>query len=290
MQNEYRRPAGENADGAPTVRNILPWRDMEKKVAMRLAAKAAAGELDGFDKNNKEPGSGDIEKAPDSGVRSSVNEPVLPDDGAPLSFQVYTVADLDKHVSARPPRMSMAFAQAYEPPPEPASARELWTATKGIFAALFSFVHAHVHRVKPRPRLRSLLEPAVATWRAQLKKTLAVLPWKKIAITMGIAFGTLLVLLFIVLTAAELTDDLKPAKTTSTSAVTSSDSKEAPSQGGVIEIDEEPQEQAQDQAQPAQQPAAAAAEKPAPKAKAAKPRPKAGAAPTGKKKSEVFVP
>lgn len=290
MQNEYRRPAGENADGAPTVRNILPWRDMEKKVAMRLAAKAAAGELDGFDKN-KEPGSGDIEKAPDSGVRPSVNEPVLPDDGAPLSFQVYTVADLDKHVSARPPRMSMAFAQAYVPP-EPATVGELWAATKGIFAALFLFVHAHVHRVKPRPRLRSLLEPAVATWKEQFKKTLAVLPWRKIAITMGIAFGTLLVLLFVVLTAAELTDDLKPAKTTSTSAITSSDSKEAPSQGGgVIEIDEEPQEQAQDQAQPAQQqPAAAAAEKPAPKAKTAKPRPKAGAAPAGKKKSEVFVP
>ena len=46
-ESTYQRPTGANADGAPTVRNLIPWRDMEKKLAERLAAKAAAGELSG---------------------------------------------------------------------------------------------------------------------------------------------------------------------------------------------------------------------------------------------------
>ncbi|HVH43680.1 MAG TPA: hypothetical protein VM925_15095, partial [Labilithrix sp.] len=85
---------------------------MEKKLAERLAARAAAGELtnelEELPLSPPEPPSPshEVDPPPDSGVRASFAD-AHPDD---LSYSVYTVAELEARRQGRPPRMSMAFA------------------------------------------------------------------------------------------------------------------------------------------------------------------------------------
>lgn len=227
----YRRPSGANADGAPTVRNLIPWRDMEKKLAEKLAAKAAAGELSGeLELENGDlvvaepepaeptappklsskppPWKTDIEPAPDSGVRSS--EAAVRE----LTYSVYTVADLEARGQVRPPRMSMAFA----PPMAPQPSR--WSDVARSALALARAWWSCVRAPKPRPRVSDVCLIPAQQLLTDAKVALAGLPWRKIAIGGGLAFGTLVVLLFVVLTAAELTDDLKPARATSAMTAT----------------------------------------------------------------------
>jgi hypothetical protein len=216
----FRRPSGANADGVPTVRNIIPWKDMEKKVAEKLAAKAAAGELDELDGGSPEtdsldrsvsskgppPWKTDVEPAPDSGVRSSVNSPI-----GPLTYSAYTVAELEARGEARPPRMSMAFAPALPP------SRSRWADAAQSGVVVVRAWWACVRSPKPRPRVLDVCRVPLQAFKTDLATALKALPWKKLGIGVGIAFGSLLLLLFIVLTAAELTDDLKPARTSSAS-------------------------------------------------------------------------
>src|SRR5690348_3553967 len=99
----YRRPSGANADGAATKRNVIPWKDMEKELAKRLAAKAAAcGEpLPDIPDESKaievvKPADV-VEPAPDSGVRTSPSDAELPppDLQRPLTYSMYTISALD---------------------------------------------------------------------------------------------------------------------------------------------------------------------------------------------------
>ncbi|MBX3198995.1 MAG: hypothetical protein KF850_23240 [Labilithrix sp.] len=220
--NQWKRPTGPNADGAPTVRNIIPWQDMETKLAERLAEKAARGELSGelesgeLEKDTdvpskRPPWKNDVEPAPDSGVRAS-------EVGAAreLTYSVYTVADLDSRAPSVPPRMSMAFAPAPEPPPS------RWADTGKAALALLRILWAHVRAPKPRPRLRDVAEVPSQLLLTELGRSLRAMPWKRIATGAGIALGTFLALLAIVLTVAELTDDLKPARATTTAPATDS--------------------------------------------------------------------
>ncbi|MCW5832648.1 MAG: hypothetical protein KIS78_09585 [Labilithrix sp.] len=220
--NQWRRPAGPNADGAPTLRNLIPWQDMEKKLAERLAEKAARGELsselekDGDVPSKRPPWKNDVEPAPDSGVRASEVGPARE-----LTYSVYTVADLDSLAPSRPPRMSTAPA----PAPAPASR---WADTGKAALALVQIVWAHALAPKPRPRLRDVAEVPSRLFLTELGRSLRAMPWKRISAGTGIALGTLLVLLFVVLTAAELTDDLKPARATATSARSAMESAAIP--------------------------------------------------------------
>jgi hypothetical protein len=208
----YRRPAGANEDGAPTARNLIPWRDMEKKLAERLAAKAAAGELSGAVEkeplgasSKPPPWKSDVELAPDSGVRSSAESPPPRE----LTYSVYTVADLEARGQARPPRMSMAFAPALPAPPS------RWAETGTTAIALLRVCWGHLRTPKPRPRMLDACRVPLQLFLTELKLSVRSLPWKKLVVGAGIALGTLLVLLLVVLTAAELTDDLNPARSSS---------------------------------------------------------------------------
>lgn len=208
--NGWKRPSGANADGAPTLRNVIPWQDMERKLAERLAAKAGvphelSSELvkEGVDVPSN------VEPPPDSGVRpSEENGPARP-----LTYSVYTVADLEARSQAYPQRMSMPAV------PSPAVQPARWLETGKAAAALLRVCWAHVRAPKPRPRLSDVAQVPYQLFLTELRISLRSVPWKKLATGSGIALGTLLVLLFIVLTAAELTDDLKPARTSTTSAM-----------------------------------------------------------------------
>jgi hypothetical protein len=193
-----------------TQRNVIPWAEMEKKLAVRLAAKAAAGELaddsDG-DAPSSEPlvATDVIEAAPDSGVHSSVDEPPPTD----LTYAVYTVKDLDARGPARSPRMSMAFAPELQAPPS------RWAEVGKAAALLIRSWWIHVRMSKPRPPLHAVCQVPLQLFLTELKLSLRASPWRKIAIGGGVAIGTMLALVFVVVTAAELTDDLKPASRTS---------------------------------------------------------------------------
>ena len=211
--NQWKRPTGPNADGAPTVRNIIPWHDMETKLAERLAEKAARGELSGeLEKDTdvpskRPPWKNDVEPAPDSGVRASEAG-----QARELTYSVYTVADLDSRAPSVPPRMSMAFAPSPEPPPS------RWVDTGKAALALLRILWTHARAPKPRPRLSDVAAVPSQLLVTELGLSLRAMPWKRIATGAGVALGTFLVLLAMVLTVAELTDDLKPARSTTTTA------------------------------------------------------------------------
>ncbi len=218
-ESSFRRPAGSNADGSPTLRNLIPWRDMEKKLAERLAAKAAAGELSGeLEKDStavpsKPPPSippwmktNDVEPAPDSGVRTSADGP---EPARELTYSVYTVTELDARAQARPSRMSMAFAPAVAPRPS------RWPDVGKSGLALARAWWTCIRTPKPRPRVMDVCRVPLTAFLTDLEGALRALPWRKLAIGAGIAVGSLVLLLFVVLTAAELTDDLKPGRSRS---------------------------------------------------------------------------
>lgn len=217
----YRRPSGVNEDGAPTVRNLLPWRNTEKELAKRLAAKAARGELsdDRFVsqadfapprwKGNAEP----EEPAPDSGVRSSMNAlPSVDDDPArPLTYSMYTISELE---DVRRSRLSMApYAE-----PQPSGFRDVGRSALAVLRAFGSWVRA----AKPRPRLMDVCRVPLVAFGADLRAALGKLPWKKVAWAAAFTVGALALFLFAVMTVAELTDDVKPKRSTSRSTIDTS--------------------------------------------------------------------
>ncbi|HVH42066.1 MAG TPA: hypothetical protein VM925_06970, partial [Labilithrix sp.] len=77
-----------------------------------------------------------------------------------------------------------------------------------VVRALWSVVRAPA----PRPRLLDVCRLPLRVFHAELMAALRPLPWRRLAIGAGIALGSLLLFLFAVLTAAELTDDLKPTR------------------------------------------------------------------------------
>ena len=199
---------------------------MERRVAERIAAKASGrapptksgrSDIPPWKQSGSGAGAYDSEeRAPDSGVRAS--EPKLDiaafaQEARPLTFTVYSVEELDarQRVSAPPPSV---------PPPPPSRWPDAWRSTKALGQAWLAWYKTP----KPRSRMMDVCGVPLAALRADLAASLMQLPWRKIFVRGGLGLATFFFLLFIVLTAAELTDDLKPGapRAASTSASTSS--------------------------------------------------------------------
>ena len=191
---------GEPIPRSADQNRVVPWKEMERRVAERIAAKAARGGRSDIPPwktaSASASGSIDTDRPPDSGVRSS--EPGLAA-ARPLTFTVYSVEELDarQRLSAPPPSA---------PPPPPSRWPDVWRSTKTLMHAWWAWYKTP----KPRSRLMDVCGVPVATLKSDLFAALKQLPWRKIAIRGAIGVGSFLFLLFIVLTAAELTDDLKP--------------------------------------------------------------------------------
>lgn len=215
-----------------TVREILPpWEVLQEKLNKKnasiaparnevlnqgaqqaLAAQEAANSLwSPPAARTSSPSYAPIEAPPSSGVRMSDSGPAALDLSAvgmpdSLSFKVYTVADLERRsdapVSMRASRVnfdmtssrsSMHWQRAYVALKEFAAASLAWVTIKGERPS------AKVALRKPFDNLGDELQVAVES-----------VDWRKLGVTTGIVVGATLTLLFAVLTAAELTDDLKP--------------------------------------------------------------------------------
>jgi hypothetical protein len=197
----FYRPSGTNADGAPTVRNVIPWHDIETRLAERLAAKVAAGERekDAVPSKSAPPWKSDADRPPESGVRLSEGDP-----SRELTYSVYTVADLEARGQARA-RVTVA-----PPSPRPSRWPDVWKSAVGLLRVGWAWVRAS----SPRPHVGEVCNVPLQQLLTDFKTALRGVPWRKLAAGSGIAVGALLVLVLAILATAELTDDLKPARTT----------------------------------------------------------------------------
>ena len=271
LELPFRRPSGANADGAATVRNVIPWRAMEQELAKRLAAKAARGELDEHghgtheaesplaaatltndaatgvcgdtvapDRSGEVPRaanqreSGDvvkdtaiheeIERAPDSGVRSSQNQedlaaalsPAAAAPMRPLTYSMYTISDLDA-----------GEAKSVRLAPGPSPDLETAARWRELSRAIGALVVCHVTWLRlpsPRPHLREFARSSNAKFVDEVRRALAAVRWRRWALGLAVGVGLLLLVLVGIMTLADLTDDLKPRHgTTSTSTSTAFD-------------------------------------------------------------------
>jgi len=213
---------------AHTVREILPpWHLIEAQVkerqkrdqavALGALVSPAPGALAALAAHEAESAQWlsadaveEIETPPSSGVR--VSDPRLgvatPIPDSLLTFKVYTLAELESREAPN----SMGLSQASLDSPQARSVRR-W---KRVLAALQAFATAtlawwktkQTEGFRPSPKI-ALREPFDALGDA-LQVAVDAVDWKKYGVTTGIVVGATFTLLFGVLTAAELTDDLKP--------------------------------------------------------------------------------
>jgi hypothetical protein len=149
-------------------------------------------------------------EVPPSGVRMSEPGAAAANIGetsdADLSFKVYTLAELERRsdapVSMRASRVSFDLTSS--------RSSKHWDRA---LAALKTFAQASLEWLKikgERPKLKVALRQPFDNLGDELQVAVESVDWKKLGVTTGIVVGATLTLLFAVLTAAELTDDLKP--------------------------------------------------------------------------------
>ena len=219
-----------------TVREILPpWHVLQEKLQNKTAAVPTRNEALNQDAQQAlqaqeaanamwSPGPASspedsIEVPPSSGVRMS--EPGAPAAAAVtsgsaegpdslLSFKVYTLAELERRsdapVSMRASRLNFDVTSS--------RGTQHW---QRAFVALKAFATASLEWLKikgERPKLTVALRKPFDNLGDELQVAVESVDWKKIGVTTGIVVGATLTLLFAVLTAAELTDDLKPPGST----------------------------------------------------------------------------
>jgi hypothetical protein len=142
------------------------------------------------------------ERGPDSGVRISDEVPeAAASSGRPLTYSMYTISDLD---------MGEARVVRTPPPPAPEPPRPRWDEVGNATLALVRSFIGYLRLPRPRPRPLDVCRPALAAFGVSVRGALAAMPWRRLAMGFGIGFGSLLLLLVVVMTVADLTDDLKP--------------------------------------------------------------------------------
>lgn len=209
-----------------TVREILPpWHVLQDKLQKGNAAaiKAATpdaeqGALEALAVQEAanamwRPASEDSVDVPPSGVRMSEPSPepeAQAAEAVDLSFKVYTLAELERRSDA-PVSMRASRANFDSTDSSRASRGPLHLARVG--SALRAFALASIEWFKTkgeRPKARVALRQPFDLLGDELQRAVESVDWKKLGVTTGIIVGASLTILFAVLTAAELTDDLKP--------------------------------------------------------------------------------
>ncbi|MBS2014685.1 MAG: hypothetical protein JST00_17490 [Deltaproteobacteria bacterium] len=205
-----------------TVREVIPpWHVIQQKMAAKKKESEERAALETITPPPPAPEamlalSAFEEAPPPSGVRLSdpatpVAEPIaLSDDDlaveeAPaLSFKVYTLAELERRSDAP---VSMRASRVFES----SMARNAQHALRAKNAVIAFFKAAfawwRTPKMEREPAKLALRQP-FDVMGDELELVVRALDWKKAGVYTGIAVGASLTLLFTVLTAAELTDDL----------------------------------------------------------------------------------
>lgn len=159
--------------------------------------------------------SGSVEPPPDSGVRESVSHlPVEPALDPRLSYSIYTVAQLDSR--------SVEVAEAQRLAIELRSSRiPGWPEVKATYLGAMRAVLAWRRLPVPRPPLRATCGPELELAEAVTRALLRAVPWRRLAVAGAGVCACVAALLFVVITVAEMTDDVKPGKRGEASNATS---------------------------------------------------------------------
>jgi hypothetical protein len=189
--------------GSPS-RKVIPWSDIEKRLATALAAKAAAKEAETLDEPPSKPWTRDSAKVsispepPSSSVRAK-DESV---DGQDLTYRAYTVAELEAQRRQQKPA----------PPTTPDAQPSRWPDVQRSAVNLARAWWRGWVCARPRPRLLDVCSIPFQQLLTDFTISLRGVAWRKLALASALSIGALVVLLGLVLTTAELTDDLKPKR------------------------------------------------------------------------------
>jgi hypothetical protein len=209
-------PRSQEGGPDPTVREFLPWHVVKQKLADRGA------DLTGLEDHDSDAGELQEEApAPMSGVCVS-EKSAESDDAAVLSYRVYTLADLEARGVESSPRLSRIAFEAAAPKAPPSWAA--WRKVASLLLTLGSSAFAWGTTKGQRPPFLATLTPPFDAFADALQDALERVEWRKVVTGVSVGVGTAAVLLFVVLTAAELTDDLKPARTGASRAAATFDS------------------------------------------------------------------
>lgn len=185
-------------DVGGTVRELLPWHEVERK----LRTPRSSG-VDAQESEVPAPSSG--VRVSDSGI--SIKSSNTNDTEGALSYRVYTVAELDRIAmpAMRASMLSLSLSQR----PAPSL---LWkSAGRSLYALLDAVAAWFVHRGQ-KPAFASAMAHPLAAFRADARSAFASIDWKKAGIGLGAGLGAMAALLAIVLVVADLTDEMKPAR------------------------------------------------------------------------------
>ena len=147
----------------------------------------------------------------ESGQRVSVPAACVAPASDNLSFKVYTLAELESRGDA--PiflRMSRASFDGVSPRGAAARLPRVHAALRAFGRATFSWWTTRPEGGGVRPDLRIALRKPFDDLGDELQVVVQAVDWKRYGVMLGIVVGASLTLLFAVLTAAELTDDLRP--------------------------------------------------------------------------------
>lgn len=197
-----RKRTAPTAEEAQELRRQIPWGEIDKKLAQRFAQQGNAIATPTPGRAHK-AGTLETLETPHSGVR------VIDTTTAPrnLTYSVYTITEIEARASERA-RMTSSFPPAAQP--------SRWIDVKVSALSLLRVFSGWLRTASPRPPVRSVCTIPFVQLVTDLKAALNRTPWRKVAFVSGAAFGAMLVLLGLVLVAADLTDDLAPARSTTT--------------------------------------------------------------------------
>jgi len=191
----------------PTVREFLPWHVIEQKIAAKAAGNPA--NLDGV------PDSGVYTSGEHPGAFADAGELDASADAGPLTYRVYTLAELEGRPLASAPS-SCAAAPSPNRSPNHGSNAERWSAVGRAALVVLRSAEAWFRLLRVashRPAAMDLLRTPLLDLRRELRSALAHVEWRKVGTGAVLALGAFFLLVFVVLTAADLTDDLKPSRT-----------------------------------------------------------------------------
>lgn len=204
-RNEVLNQDAQQALAAQEAANAL-WSPpaSSERGSSRSASAAPSSPSYGQDSYDAPPSSG--VRMSESGLAAAEHGHVAVPQDSLLSFKVYTVADLERRsdapISMRSSRASFDLT----------SSRSSLHWQRAL-TALRAFATASLEWLKikgERPSIKVALRQPFDNLGDELQVAVESIDWKKLGVTTGIVVGATLTILFAVLTAAELTDDLKP--------------------------------------------------------------------------------
>jgi hypothetical protein len=202
---------------ASTIRELLPWHVIEKKMAAPAEARNHQDAVPDSGVYASGEHAAAVMAANQNAVPPTPGEPIVPagmtpTDSGGLTYSVYTLKDLEARginadLSVPSTRMSVVMNV---PRPNP------WADVARAAINIVRLSKTWIITPNPKPTIKDAFRAPIVALGYELRQAIKITDWKKVGIYAGLSVGVFLFLLFAVVTAADLTDDLKPSRVSST--------------------------------------------------------------------------